>query len=66
MSDGNTKIYAETNSVGSVTITGSWKNGESDTATIEVTAATLDRIEVSPVNETIAVGFEVQYTATGF
>ncbi len=25
MSDGNTKIYTETNSVGSVTITGSWK-----------------------------------------
>ncbi len=66
MSDGNTKLLAQSNGVGTTTITGSWKNGESDTATVEVTAAVLESITVSPANKTMAAGFDVQYTAEGF
>jgi trimeric autotransporter adhesin len=49
---------------GSTTISATL-NGISGSTTLEVTAASLVSIEIDPVNPSIAVGFEVQFTAIG-
>ena len=49
---------------GTSTIT-AYFEGQNDSTTITVTAATLESIQVTPVNESIAKGLDVQYSAIG-
>ena len=50
--------------IGSAFVSASYL-GANTSITVEVTAAALLRIEVDPVNESVARGVEVQYNATG-
>ncbi|MRR58833.1 MAG: ATP-dependent DNA ligase [Deltaproteobacteria bacterium] len=58
---------AASGSTGSTTITATLASfpGKTGTATLQVTAATLKSLEVSPANPSIAVGTTLQFKATG-
>ena len=56
--------YAEALESGTSTIA-SYFEGKSDSTGVTVTAATLESIQVTPVNESIAKGLDVQYSAIG-
>ncbi|WP_122032338.1 Ig-like domain-containing protein [Aliivibrio sp. EL58] len=51
---------------GNVTITGSLNGINSNEATLTVTAAILERIELTPLNVSLAKGNNQQYVATGY
>jgi uncharacterized protein YjdB len=57
--------YAHALSTGAATLTATYE-AESDTSVITVTAVTLDRIDVTPIDDSVAINFEVKYTATGY
>ena len=61
---GESAGYAEALESGTSAIT-SYFEGKSDTTEVTVTTATLESIQVTPVNESIAKGLDVQYSAIG-
>lgn len=61
---GESAGYAEALESGTSTIA-SYFEGKSDSTGVTVTAATLDSIQVTPVNESVAKGLNVQYSAIG-
>ena len=61
---GESAGYAEALESGTSTITAHFE-GKNDSTGVTVTTATLESIQVTPVNESIAKGLDVQYSAIG-